>query len=692
MQIEIHKADKMTFSGDKIVTKGKHSFPQALDALVRESIQNSLDAEDPSAKGNSVDVDFITTEFDMDALESNLECFSLSRGDYNKKTALIIRDKNTTGISGDCYDRDSNFYKLVFDLENAQSTEGSGGSHGIGKALFYKAGIGIVIYYTRTKNKRGELLSRLIVCYVEGEHTNHLELDICDESSYLGISWWGTLNSENKVMPINDENEINKFLEIFTDFTPFLDDETGTAVIIPFINKTHLMSNSNSIKWFNSIDSYLKIAIQRWYCLRLNNRNFNGGRFLKVTVNGERVKNEYSLFKELQELYNNNFSVEKNDKFVIKEIKVNGVSGPAGYFSYEIIDKKQLIEDNINEPIPNLLIYNESNPESNFPIIVYNRKPGMIINYNKGIIRNIPSVPDNKYVIGVFSLKGDSNLFYKSLSSKITINGAKNLEELFRISENNVHESWESIHLLCSDDINHKIDCATRIQSKVTSILNSELAEEDKENNNHENITNRYSREIGACLMPNDDLNTKTYSYGGIGGAGGVGGIGKAKGKKNNKSLPQKPKTKHTAEVEITPNLSKLTAFDRNGNITCYNKLYIPSGDHTFEICLNLGSERIGSKDSKNDLSSYKYWENESLEFPIKIKKLKIYPEDNILNNYIEINKIYKINNLSVLFDSNVIKIDSNSKYDITYDLLISYSVKGLYSAEVVLKKGKSHE
>lgn len=188
--------------------------------------------------------------------------------------------------------------------------------------------------------------------------------------------------------------------------------------------------------------------------------------------------------------------------------------------------------------------------------------------------------------------------------------------------------------------------------------------------------------------MPSDDSIIDFNSYGGIGGGGGVGGTGKPK--KTTIKNPNTPKKPNKNEVIMFQNPSKSTEFSKEGIITCFNKIIFPSDSKgiEIEINLNIGSDSITKKKSAN----YRYWDELSMDFPIKITKLKIYPENEKFARTIPMDTSNDIYNLKINYNMHVIKITSKNNKEAIYDLQISYQVTGLYSADIKLKQGISGE
>src|SRR5690554_4405317 len=125
----------MVADGAQILNVIQNKATPLLDLLVRESIQNSLDAGRPN---EDVFVDFTIKKFDNDNLIKNFQ-----RLKFKEKTneMLIISDKNTEGLTGSFSYNDSkigNLLKLVYNVGKPQEQEGAGGSWGYGKTIYYR--------------------------------------------------------------------------------------------------------------------------------------------------------------------------------------------------------------------------------------------------------------------------------------------------------------------------------------------------------------------------------------------------------------------------------------------------------------------------------------------------------------------------------------------------------------------------
>ena len=137
MKIEIAEPGRMTQSGSSLLKLIQNNNMPILDLLVRESIQNSLDAN--NEKDPYVTVEFFTGEFNKLALNDELEGIkdSLNQKYWkNEYKYIAIRDSNTVGLTGKMHydevtdNQYGNLLKLIYEISKPQETEGAGGSWG----------------------------------------------------------------------------------------------------------------------------------------------------------------------------------------------------------------------------------------------------------------------------------------------------------------------------------------------------------------------------------------------------------------------------------------------------------------------------------------------------------------------------------------------------------------------------------
>lgn len=168
----------------------EYSFTGGIDSLVREALQNSLDAKRRDA--DRVDAVFRVVELEgdhlqrfkggmaWDSLEDNLRAVPLSRGGLGIEQALqgidgqkmlrllVIEDHNTRGLPESEFREDddspNSYCALVRDtLYSDKQDKDAGGSYGLGKSLLWAfSGIKSVLFVSRHRDAGGGLESRLI--------------------------------------------------------------------------------------------------------------------------------------------------------------------------------------------------------------------------------------------------------------------------------------------------------------------------------------------------------------------------------------------------------------------------------------------------------------------------------------------------------------------------------------------------
>lgn len=532
MKIEIAEPGRMTQSGSSLIRLIQNNSMPALDLLVRESIQNSLDARKPDAR--YVSVEFVTGQFKSDLLGKELEKLTTPINDKfgsNKYQYIAIKDSCTVGLTGEMNYRDvkenkyGNLLKLVYEICKPQQAEGAGGSWGIGKTVYFRIGIGLVIYYSRILDENGKYKSRLVASFVENENSSDAMIPSYNGMSKRGIAWWGkkVKGQDNETEPVTDEEYIADFLSIFS-IKPYEGDKTGTVIIIPYINSEELLLN-NSIEyldecenkvtpfWSHKLEDYLSIAVQRWYAPRLNNKYYDKGAYLQVSINGNRLteKKMEPVFRVIQFLYNKALPCDdeyfndiqkdevlskiNDDSCFCERIKINKVLNQTfcGYLSCAKVSHDVLhMAPPYNKPAPEMY-FNIENKQSdkNQPIICFTRKPAMVVSYeNDGpwVSKIMPQTNLGEYIVGIFVLNSDDSLKLKDDSMT--------LEEYIRLSERADHSSW-------SDSGNSKCNpvIVKKIQKHVNDYVRNHFSP-DKEQKDITKVNSGFGKLFGDLLLP----------------------------------------------------------------------------------------------------------------------------------------------------------------------------------------------
>jgi len=547
MKIEIAEPGRMTQSGSSLLKLIQNNNMPILDLLVRESIQNSLDAK--NELDSYVTVEFITGEFNKISLNRELEGItdSLNKKYWkNEYKYIAVRDSNTVGLTGKLHydevtdNQYGNLLKLIYEISKPQEAEGAGGSWGLGKTVYFRVGIGLVIYYSRIINEQGQYESRLAASLVENEMEVDSLIPALPGKSKRGIAWWGQSIGENKTKPITDEQYIEQILKIF-NMDPYEGDLTGTTIIIPYIDEHMLLKNNqieykygedNSIRpfWRCSIEDYLKVAIQRWYAPRLNNKKYPYGKFLRAKINkiGIGLNNMEPAFQIVQALYNRAISEEmcddilkedgvecKSEEIILRKVLETTKAGTVAYAKVPRKILKTGYPDNKPEPY---MYFNCEirDKEKNKPVLFFTRKPGMIVSYEDvgNWVDGISVSNKDEFILAIFVLNSENRL--------ANTNGIYSLEEYVRKSEMADHTSWGDFSMG-----NNNPRIVSKVQTQVNSKISKEFSVEEEDTTSR--LNSGLGKMFGDLLLPPENFGKKPSG----GSGGGQGGNGHTETHKN---------------------------------------------------------------------------------------------------------------------------------------------------------------
>lgn len=548
MQIEIAKHERMSESGSSLLRLIQNTSTSRLDLLIRESLQNSLDAAD--GQSNYVGVNFKIGEFDATTLNSFFEGIKdkLNARYFGNYKYISIRDYNTSGLTGPIHFSEvqnnnfGNLLKLVYEISKAQENQGSGGSWGLGKTVYFRLGIGLVIYYSRIINESGQYESRLAAALVEDERTTDTLIPKLAGVPQRGIAWWGSPYNDVSTKPITDESEIKQILNVL-GIKMYGSTQTGTTVIIPYVDEPELLketlqsaqeTESVPVSFQKSLQDYISIAVQRWYAPRLENSQYDGI-YLHCTVNGKLLDYDSMapVFRLIQCLYNANpktDSVFGAKKIISKPIELRNIfcnTSVAGYINYikvDAADMKMNVPYNYPNPYSYIGKYNFNNV-ANDPVILFVRKPGMIVSYELtgDWTDGIPKTGKADFIIGVF----------KANSSNIIKKNNMMLEEYLRKSEKADHMSWCDI-----SKIDFRPNIVMKVQGHVRRKITADYGEISHGNSEHRNLG--LGKRLADLLLPPSDFSSWDDSIGGESGDGGHGGEEKNNGGEVSPPKPNK--------------------------------------------------------------------------------------------------------------------------------------------------------
>ena len=521
-----------------------------LDLLVREAIQNSSDAaiDQPD---DSCNINFTQGSFSSKAFNALLPDIGpiLDRRFPNDKADYLeIRDYKTSGLTGPILQRDldpddhGNYFKLVFDTgkEQTNSSAGeAGGSWGYGKSVYYRVGIGLVIFYSQIK-EGDERKSRLIISLIENETDENAMLKEIIQNA-VGRAWWGKKvpGSDEELLPLTDEAEIQTVLDVFS-VKKFSPTQTGTAIIIPYIDKDRLLSGifpdncgvtAEEIAmctFKDDVAQYIELAVQKWYAPRVYNKalkEYSTQKWLAVRVNGNPITdaNMRPLFKLAQELYTSALSANQGGANPYKSklfpfikcvsIPSQKLSGnKAGHAAYVRITKDEMGAGGSSiKPYTYLRLFGKTS--LNDPIVMFARTPGMILDYKiddkwaKGLMK---PENDDEYIFVFFV--PDCKIPLKNDPTAGAYAG-KPFGEYLRKSEKSDHMDWidpSSFTLVANvkNQVCNKVNAALRGSSEGPV----------------EGTTSKLSGKLGKRLLPTTNFGKKPKG-GGSGGSGSEGGF-----------------------------------------------------------------------------------------------------------------------------------------------------------------------
>ncbi len=289
-----HPSSQMSVKANMVLKVLKTGSSLSLiDILVRESVQNSLEAGRNDFEGFT-EFYFDTVEYnDSDDLINALSFLKQEKPDHvfqrligrierSNASAIILSDRGTTGLSGPVkYDDNEwhdnnirkNFANLVYELGQNHGAEMAGGSFGFGKSIYYRISeAGLVMYYSRSAE--GE---RLAFCMISKEEQEASQLS-------TGICWWGETSEYKGIkyaVPVTDPAKIGEVLKsLKMEKIRLKEDETGTSISIIGPGLNFLRENINETEeseiQYNSqlLKKKFEEAVQEWYWPRMIETKF----------------------------------------------------------------------------------------------------------------------------------------------------------------------------------------------------------------------------------------------------------------------------------------------------------------------------------------------------------------------------------------------------------------------------------
>ncbi len=255
---ELQKGDTVRdpIQGEFFATE---SIENSADALIREGIQNSLDARRKTSStpwGREVLKIRISVSGDQKALKPDVTSRFLSGNWEHLETAgnglqnspernqpckfLTFEDFGTTGLSGDpsqwrkVSGTENRFFNFFRAEGHSDKSESDRGRWGVGKTVFPRASR-ISSFWALTKRESDHaklLMGRTIL-------KSH---DLADGSTHVPDGYYGVRENESAiVLPVADEVTISQFCDTFGLQRG---DEPGVSIVVPFYDEEEITAGT----------------------------------------------------------------------------------------------------------------------------------------------------------------------------------------------------------------------------------------------------------------------------------------------------------------------------------------------------------------------------------------------------------------------------------------------------------------
>jgi len=488
-----------------------------IDLLIRESIQNSLDASADPDKPVEIDIDFAPSR--LDRLCELIDTVSAERlldavAGKHTSVSVAITDRNTIGLDGPSEYTEGddhtpvkpgNFLKLTSSIGLQNQTSGAGGSWGIGKTVFFRVSATPIVYYSRFRDG-ATYRERLIVSLIE-DHDN-TETPISPTST--GFSWWGRASDPENPQPVEDSALIGEITE-HLHMVRFTGTETGTVVLIPEIRSGQFPARDDSgtvslpAPWVPREDTpvafakYARIAVQRWYAPAL--ARTDGGAPV-VHVDGITISPEdmLPLFRILAALFRKVRYAEDPDdlpEIVTESVQLYSTfttGSDAGSVAIVSLSPESPIlrmasPDNGPDPETQITNFRSAVTDPRRVFVANIRSPGMIVEYHREDEWVSRSSAQNVsgYLFALFVLNGKARLTNQYPQTT--------LEEYIRLHEPPAHNRWE-------DGKNKQgaaLNLVTRLVRNVQKKIDNHAATDEPD---FERRYSRLARKLAANLLP----------------------------------------------------------------------------------------------------------------------------------------------------------------------------------------------
>lgn len=306
-QVETEVTQRDQFSNDDV---------QLSETIVRESIQNSLDAaiDDPSCikvtfrwldKSDGLEPSFISGLFDEQLKHAREAGLDIDSVDFNNPTALVIEDFGTKGLTGSITEKDNdNFSDFWRRHGKSHKTGKSRGRWGLGK-LVYSTTSQLGAFFGATHRDGDSAI------HIMGQTV--LNLREVDGKQYPPHGFFADIEGEDiftqMPVPLKDGELVDKFIK---QFSLQRKGENGLSVVIPFPNPDFSMDAMIGV----AIENYFYPVITKQLVLQFNGTVIDNTniRELAHEYAAESISDIDEVFDFIEEAY----SIEEKDLLVLK--------------------------------------------------------------------------------------------------------------------------------------------------------------------------------------------------------------------------------------------------------------------------------------------------------------------------------------------------------------------------------------
>lgn len=463
-----------------------------VDRIVRETLQNSLDAKSETNEAARVCFSLGEAEFPqpkwafyfeelLPHLQANQWPFIPAPGKFSY---LVIEDFNTTGLVGDPrqdYDNDKNdFYYFFRNIGRTGKGGDKGGSWGIGKWVFPNASkINAFFALTHRADHKTLFMGQAIL----KQHTiDETQYDFYgffsrlegDPRGEVTDGDWQPKIDEKLQIPFDNEQHADVIRNFKTDFNLHRNNETGLSIVIPFVNEHEDDEQTETTKL--SVDNITRSVIKCYFYPIVTGE-------LSVAVKDNehhQILDQDTIERVISDLeWPEHHELNSNDlKYLIEmareNIKMHKIDGwqalknakISAHIDIRLGDEKESIAHRYN---------NNERLYLKIPVPVHERKKDKEISYFTAIVQKDDNVQSGKdyYVRGNLAIEKIDTVKKYPTRVFVHIDKSEPLANLLRLAEDPSHQNWHNASERAKEKFTNSFHTVQLVKSAVRDILAS---------------------------------------------------------------------------------------------------------------------------------------------------------------------------------------------------------------------------